>query len=170
LLESLALVRPPAPRLVLCGEGALADSLRAQAHALRLEVSFVGQLDPAELVGAYNAATCVVHTRPDEVFALALLEALACGRPVVAADGGGTRELLGAAGVLAPSGNPEGFARALGELLQDAPRRAALGAAARRWALERYSVARLVRDYADALETLGAAPTAGAAERRGVGA
>ncbi len=158
LLDSLALMRPPAPRLVLCGSGALADPLRAQAHALRLDVSFVGQLDAAELVGAYNAASCVVHTRPDEVFALALIEALACGRPVVAADGGGTRELVGAAGVLAPSGDPEGFARALGELLQDAPRQVALGEAARRRALERYSVARLVRDYADALETLGAAP------------
>jgi glycosyltransferase involved in cell wall biosynthesis len=60
--------------------------------------------------------------------------------------------------VLAPSGDPERFARALGELLQDAPRQVALGEAARRRALERYSVARLVRDYADALETLGAAP------------
>lgn len=170
LLDSLALVRPLAPRLVLCGSGALAESLRAQAHALGLEVSFVGELDAAELVGAYNAATCVVHTRPDEVFALALIEALACGRPVVAADGGGTGELLGAAGVLAPSGNPEAFARALGDLLQDAPRRAALSEAARRRALERYSVGRLVRDYADALETLGAAPTRATADRLGASA
>jgi glycosyltransferase involved in cell wall biosynthesis len=167
LLDSLALLRPPAPRLVLCGSGALAEPLRVQAHALHVEVSFVGQLDAAELVGAYNAASCVVHTRPDEVFALVLIEALACGRPVVAADGGGTRELLGAAGVVAPSGNPEGFARALGDLLQDAPRRVALGEAARRRALERYSVGRLVRDYADALESLGAAPRSGAPE--GVG-
>lgn len=167
LLDSLALLRPPAPRLVLCGSGALAEPLRVQAHALHVEVSFVGQLDAAELVGAYNAASCVVHTRPDEVFALVLIEALACGRPVVAADGGGTRELLGAAGVVAPSGNREGFARALGDLLQDAPRRVALGDAARRRALERYSVGRLVRDYADALESLGAAPRSGAPE--GVG-
>src|SRR5229473_3418767 len=167
LLDSLALLRPPAPRLVLCGSGALAEPLRVQAHALHVEVSFVGQLDAAELVGAYNAASCVVHTRPDEVFALVLIEALACGRPVVAADGGGTRELLGAAGVVAPSGNREGFARALGDLLQDAPRRVALGEAARRRALERYSVGRLVRDYADALESLGAAPRSGAPE--GVG-
>lgn len=157
LLDSLALMPPPVPRLVLCGSGALADPLRARAHALHLAISFVGQVAAAELVGAYNAATCVVHTRPDEVFALALIEALACGRPVVAADGGGTRELLGEAGVLAPSGNSEGFARALADLLQDAPRRVALGEAARRRALERYSIARLVRDYAAAVETLGAA-------------
>jgi glycosyltransferase involved in cell wall biosynthesis len=167
LLDSLALVRPPAPRLVLCGSGALADPLRAQARALHLEVSFLGQLDASELVGAYNAASCVVHTRPDEVFALVLIEALACGRPVVAADGGGTRELLGAAGVVAPSGNPEGFAQALGDLLQDAPRRAALGEAARRRALDRYSLGRLVGDYADALETLGDATSLGVPEGPG---
>jgi glycosyltransferase involved in cell wall biosynthesis len=74
---------------------------------------------------------------------------------------------LGAAGVVAPSGNREGFARALGDLLQDAPRQVVLGEAARRRALERYSVGRLVRDYADALESLGAAPRSGAPE--GVG-
>ena len=167
LLDSLARVSPPAPRLVLCGSGALANPLRAQAHALRLDVCFVGQLEASELVGAYNAASCVVHTRPDEVFALALIEALACGRPVVAADGGGTRELLGAAGVLAPSGNPVGFAQALGDLLHDAPRRATLGDAARRWALERYSLGRLVRDYADALETLDEVPSRGGTREAG---
>jgi glycosyltransferase involved in cell wall biosynthesis len=102
------------------------------------------------------------------VFALALIEALACGRPVVAADGGGTRELLGAAGVLAPSGNPAGFARALGDVLHDAPRGAALGAAARHWALERYALGRLVRDYAAALETLGAVPGLGVSAGPGV--
>ncbi len=88
LLDSLALLRPPAPRLVLCGSGALAEPLRVQAHALHVEVSFVGQLDAAELVGAYNAASCVVHTRPDEVFALVLIEALACGARTL---GGGRR-------------------------------------------------------------------------------
>src|SRR5207247_4732864 len=69
LLDSVARLAP-APPLVLCGTGALEGSLRAHAERLGLDVRFVGQLDSAELIGAYNAATCVVHTRPDEVFAL----------------------------------------------------------------------------------------------------
>jgi glycosyltransferase involved in cell wall biosynthesis len=154
LLDSVARLAPPAPPLVLCGTGALEESLRAHADRLGLDVRFLGQIDSEELVGAYNAATCVVHARPDEVFALSLIEALACGRPVVAAGGGGTPELLGEAGVVAPPADPAAFACALGDLLGDAERRAGLAVAARRRALERYSVERMVRDYAEVLESL----------------
>src|SRR5256886_5498844 len=154
LLESLALLPSPAPPLVLCGTGALEGTLRAQARRLGVDVRFIGEVDPAQLVAAYNAATCVVHTRPDEVFALALIEALACGRPVVAAAGGGTPELVGDAGVLAPPADPGAFARLLRDLLGDDERRAALGAAARRRAVTLFSRDRMVRDYAEALEAL----------------
>lgn len=167
LLEGLALLAASAPPLVLCGSGALERALRERAKQLRLDVRFLGEVKPAELIGAYNAATCVVHTRPDEVFALALIEALACGRPVLAADGGGTRELVGTAGVLAPPGDPRAFARELKGLLADPSRRAALGAAARRRAVEHFSVDRMVKDYAAALEGLAAA-SAGRSLRRAV--
>ena len=155
LLESIALLPPPAPPLVLCGSGALDGALRTQAQRLGVDVRFLGQLKPGELVGAYNAATCLVHSRPDEVFALVLIEALACGRPVVASGGGGTPELVGDAGVLAPPVDPSAFARLLQDVLGDQERRAALAGAARRRALERYSVERLIRDYAEVVETLG---------------
>src|SRR5213075_530716 len=135
-LDGVARLSPPAPRLVLCGTGALERSLRAHAGGLGLDVRFLGQVDTGDLVGAYNAATCVVHTRPDEVFALSLIEALACGRPILAAAGGGTPELLGDAGVLAPPEDPDTFTRLLDSLLHDSDRRAALGAAARRRAVE----------------------------------
>ncbi len=153
LLESVSRLPQRAP-LALCGSGVLEDPLRAQAHRLGVDVRFLGQLEPAELVGAYGAATCVVHTRPDEVFALSLIEAMACGRPILAAAGGGTPELLGDAGVLAPPEDPDTFTRLLDSLLHDSDRRAALGAAARRRAVERYSVDRMVRDYGEALEAL----------------
>ena len=156
LLDSLAILDSPVPPLLLCGTGALESDLRAQAQRLNLDVRFVGHLDRLDLVAAYNAATCVVHTRPDEVFSLALIEALACGRPVLAAGGGGggTPELLGDAGVLAPAENPGAFAGLLRDLLADPRRRAALGVAARQRALERYSVERMVREYADVVEEL----------------
>src|SRR5437773_2484513 len=75
-------------------------------------------------------------------------------RPVLAASGGGTPELLGNAGVLAPPENPVVFAGLLRELLGDAPRRASLAVAARQRAVERYSVARMIRDYEEMLEDL----------------
>ncbi len=156
LLEGLAMLAASGvvPPLVMCGTGALESELRAQAGRLNLDIRFVGQLDASALVGAYNAATCLVHTRPDEVFSLALIEALACGCPVLAAGGGGTPELLGGAGVLAPPENPAAFTGLLRDLLGDSGRRAALSAAARRRAVDRYSVERMVRDYAEVLENV----------------
>ncbi len=154
LLESVALLPRPAPPLVLCGAGSLEGTLRAQGQRLAVDVRYVGQLEPAQLVGAYNAATCVVHTRPDEAFSLALTEALASGRPVLASAGGGTPDVLGDAGVLAPCEDPHAFAGVLQELLGDAARREALGAAARRRAVERYSLERMVREYVEMLESL----------------
>ena len=139
---------------MLCGTGALERSLRAHAGGLGLDVRFLGQVDTGDLVGAYNAATCVVHTRPDEVFALALIEALACGRPLVAAGGGGTPDLVGDAGVLAPPQDPGAFARLLQDLLDDEERRATLAVRARRRAVERFSIERMVHDYADLVEGL----------------
>ena len=154
LLDSVARLARPAPPLVLCGGGALEGSLRAQAERVGLDVRFVGQVDTETLVAAYNAATCVVHTCPVEAFGLALIEALACGRPVLASGGGGTPELVGDAGVLAPPADAIAFARLLQDLLGDHERRAALALAARRRAVERYSVERMVRDYAALLEAL----------------
>ena len=157
LLDGLALLGTAAPPVVLCGRGALEHDRRQQTQRLGVDVRFVGEVDATELVGAYNAATCVVHTRPDEVFSLALIEALACGRPVLAAAGGGTAELVGDAGVLAPPEQPAAFAALLRDLLADAPRRAALGTAARQRALSRYSVERMVGDYAAVVDTIGRA-------------
>src|SRR5439155_16670143 len=146
LLAAAALVAPPAPPLLLCGSGALERALRAQARRLGVNATFLGQVEPLALVGAYNAATCVVHTRPDETFGLALAEAMACGRPVLAWASGGPVEVVGDAGVLAAPEDPRGFAAQLERLLADPGRRAGLGAAARRRAVERYSVGRMVRD------------------------
>src|SRR3989449_10143000 len=83
------------------------------------------------------------------------MEALACGGPLVAAGGGGTPELVGDAAVLAPAGDSRAFARLLQDLLGDQERRAALALVARRRAVERYSVERMVRDYAEVVEALG---------------
>ncbi len=63
----------------------------------------------------------------------ALLEAMACGLPVVATDVGGNRELVehGRGGLLVPPGDPVALAGALQYILRDAHCRASLGVAAR---------------------------------------
>ena len=62
--------------------------------------------------------------------------------------------MLGEAGVVVPRDPPWGFAVPLGELLVDPARREALGAAARRRAVERFGLERMQQRYADAVEAL----------------
>lgn len=152
LLDAVAELGAPRPILAVCGAGGLEIPLRAQGARLGLDVRWLGQQPAAELLGAYNAATVVVHSRPLEPFALSLIEALACGRPVLAPAGGGTPELLGDAGVLVPPQDPRAMGRALAALLSDGPRRAALGAAARARAQRQFSLDRMRGDWLETLE------------------
>jgi glycosyltransferase involved in cell wall biosynthesis len=152
LLDALARVPAPRPPLVVCGAGGLESPLRAQAARLGLDVRWLGQQPPGELLGAYNAATIVVHSRPLEPFALSLIEALACGRPVLAPAGGGTPELLVEAGVLVPPEDPAAMGQTLAALLGDGERRATLSAAARARAQHRFSLERMRAEWVDTLE------------------
>ena len=158
LLAALARLETRAPVLAIRGSGSLEGAIRAQAERLGLEVRFVGFLAPHELCAAYNAATCVVHTGAVETFGLTVAEAMACGRPVAAVASGGVPEVLGDTGVLASSDDPAGFAVALAALLDDAERRDALGAAARRRAVASFSLERMGREYCEALEAVQARP------------
>ena len=67
---------------------------------------------------------------------LTVLEAMSCGRCVVASDIDAHRELIGDAGVLFPSGDAEGLAQALRRVLANAELRTSLGAAAQTKILE----------------------------------
>ncbi|WDF38225.1 glycosyltransferase [Streptomyces sp. T12] len=121
--------RVPGARLVLVGDGPDADRLRSGAPA---SVEFAGATsDPAPW---YRAADVVVLPSRWEGMALAPLEAMACGRPVVVTDVDGARESLPAGrppSCLVPPEDPGALARALTELLQDEPLRTALGAQGR---------------------------------------
>jgi phosphatidyl-myo-inositol alpha-mannosyltransferase len=91
----------------------------------------------AELLGA---KALVAPSLGGESFGMVLTRAFACATPVVASDIAGYRDVMSPeAGVLVPSGDPAALAHAAVELLDDEPRRRALGAAARVLARERYS-------------------------------
>jgi glycosyltransferase involved in cell wall biosynthesis len=140
---------------LMCGTGSTYEpELISMAARSGLATRFVGFLDTAELVGAFNAADVVVHPSLEDIFPNAVGEAMSCGRPVVATDVGGVGELLGgdgAAGKLVPAGDASALAGAIAGLLADPARRAELGVTARRRIETQFSLGRMVDGYESAL-------------------
>jgi len=116
------------------------DLLRAEVGRAGLadRVRFVGERASAAPVLA--RAEVVVSLAREDPFPLALLEAGALGRPVVAFDSGGASELLsGIGGVIAPL-DVSALARAVADLLEDPPRAARAGRALARRVEQRHDL------------------------------
>ena len=122
---------------------------RAAANGLAGRVGFIPfQPDPADV---YRMLDVAVHAsiRP-EPFGLTIVEAMACGKPVVVAAAGGAAELFtpGHDGLGHTPGDAKGLTDAIARLAADPELRARLGANARRTAVERFSQERYGREIA----------------------
>lgn len=106
---------------------------------LRQRVRFVSGIGAGELVRHYAAATIAVVPSIYEGFGLPAGEAMACGVPVVATNGGALPEVVGDAGVIVATASAEALAAAIAALLDDPDARARLGAAGRARILQRFS-------------------------------
>ncbi|MGW0336817.1 glycosyltransferase [Streptomyces sp. NPDC003011] len=153
--------RVPDARLVLVGDGPERERLRSRAPR---SVLFAGAV--ADTAPWYRAADLVVLPSLWEGMALAPLEAMACGRPVVLTDVDGARESLPpglAPRCLVPPGDPAALAETVGGLLLDPSLREALGHQGRRHVLSTHDV-RLTAEavaavYRDVLGDALAVPT-----------
>jgi len=138
-------------RFALLGDGEERPALESQCARLGLDeaVTFFGWR--RDLAAVYGDLDVVVNASRNEGTPVALIEALAAARPVVATRVGGTPDLLGedARGRLVPAGSPEALAAAILETLDqsEAARQRAL--AGREHVVARHSVARLVHDVDD---------------------
>lgn len=154
LLEAMArLDRALGCQLVVLGEGPLAGPLRARATALGLEgrVRWLGfRRNPF----AYMArARALVLSSDHEAFANVLVEAMACGTPVISTDCPfGPREILagGSCGLLVPPGDPGAMAATMTRLLGDAALATRLTRLGRSRA-EEYGAPRVARLYEELL-------------------
>lgn len=115
---------------------------RAQELGVAQRVSFLGPVPHRELPRYYALADLIVGASfASETFGMALVEAMGCGRPVVASRFGGFIEVVeeGVTGLLAPPRDEAALAQAVDLLLADPVRRAAFGAAGRKRALGHFS-------------------------------
>src|SRR5437868_1198132 len=116
------------------------------AHKLEGRVRLLGRVDA--LASFLSALDVYVSASRAEAFGLALVEAMACGVPVVATATDGSRDIIedGTTGRLVPIGAPEALADALVALLNDADARAMLGAHAHAATHARFGLARMVEE------------------------
>jgi glycosyltransferase involved in cell wall biosynthesis len=139
---------------IVCGDGPRDRELRAAVSTCNLPARFTGRLQIEQMISALSAADLVLHPSLQEIFPNAVGEAMSCARAVVAADAGGTAELLGRdgrTGILVPPNQPETMAAAVGALLQDPDRRAGIGAAARQRIESLFPLKRMIDGYEAAL-------------------
>ena len=147
LLESCALLRDRGVRFrcVVVGEGPCRVDLVRRQTELGLDgvVELVGAAPQHEVLAWWHRASVAALSSAREGAPVCLMEAAACGVPAVAPAIGGVPELIdhGETGFVTSPGDPNELADALERLLVDPALRERLGAAARRRAEERFSVA-----------------------------
>jgi glycosyltransferase involved in cell wall biosynthesis len=166
--------RHPALKFVFVGDGLLREPIEREIARLGLTDRFIltGLVPPAQVPELSNAMDILVHPSRREGLARAIVQGQLAGCPAIAYDIDGNREGLidEQTGYIIPPFDRELLGRRLSSLIDDAPRRRAMGEAGRAFALSRFDAKVMVdaldRVYADALTAAAAAAAAAATVRR----
>jgi len=159
--QRVALACPEVSLVVVGRKGWMYEQALSLVDALHLtpQVHFTGYVAQEDLPLVYNLSEVVAYPSLYEGFGLPVLEAMACGCPVVTSDRSAMPEIVGNAGVLLPPEDPDALASALIRLLHSPAERARLAAAARRRAAA-FTWQRTARLTLDVCRSLAArAPT-----------
>jgi len=153
LLEAMRRVveHHPEAKLVITGDGPLRGQLMHLAEELEVPALFTGHIEGRALAAAYRCADVVVVPGRYEPTGMAAMEAMACGRPLVASNAGGLREVAPDRATLrVPAGESQVVAQALSRILDDPVAAEKMGQAAaehmrpQRWATAARRVRRLL--------------------------
>ena len=150
-----------AAKLVLAGNPRWGEMTSSVLETLRVreEVIVPGPVPAADLPGLYTGADCFIFPSRYEGFGLPVLEAMACGTPVIVSDRGALPEVAGQAGVFVDPEDAEAIARAMCEVAGDPNRRARLAeaglaqAARFSWARSAADLFALFRDISQGRES-----------------
>jgi glycosyltransferase involved in cell wall biosynthesis len=136
----------PQAHFVIVGDGERRTSLEEQAKPMADRIHFLGWR--RDLPAIYADSDVVALTSVNEGTPVALIEAMASGRPVVATDVGGVSDVVhhGETGIVVESENADALTAAVRALLTDAAKRERFGAAGRPSVRERFDKRRLIDD------------------------
>jgi glycosyltransferase involved in cell wall biosynthesis len=149
LLRALADLEASTWRLTIVGEGDRRVSYEQLATDLGLadKIKFTGKLSEEDLIRTYQTADLLIlpSINSNEAFGIVLIEALACGVPVLASDLPGVRSVFtnGQEGLLAEPGSASDLQKKLELILSQEGRRQAMAIAARQLAEKKYDLAQL---------------------------
>lgn len=154
--------------LIALGEVGLRNGSRSERLG-EVEVRFVPRQTPADLALYYQAADLYMHAAKADTFPRAVIEALACGAPVITTAVGGIPEQVNGldssrepTGVLVASGDAEAMAAAIQQLLTDEPLRMRMSQNAAKDARNRFDLQGQVRRYLDWYQELLSVPASSA--------
>jgi sugar transferase (PEP-CTERM/EpsH1 system associated) len=143
-------------KVVIVGDGPLRSHLESESESLQLQdrVIFTGTRN--DIPDILHELDIYVLSSISEGTSMTLLEAMACGLPVVATNVGGNPEVVmdGETGLLVPSRNPEALAEKLLLLIRDRGLRTRLGQAGRERILRHFSISTTAQRYEDMYECL----------------
>lgn len=159
MVRALQAIRKDVPDVlyVIVGDGEERSHLHRLVRELELgeHVRFLGEIDDRTMIRCYQQ--CQLFALPNrqvgrdiEGFGMVLVEAQACGRPVLAGASGGTAETMnvGTTGIVIPCEEPERLASEVSALLLDTDRLGQMGSAARPHVVEHLDWNALTRDAA----------------------
>lgn len=153
-------------KLLLIGTALPGTAFAGIVEELRLsaEVVTIPHASHAEIALAYNAAELLIYPSDYEGFGMPVLEAMACGTPVIALDNTAFPEFAGGIAMLLPDAEVETLAKGIWDVITDDPRRDRMRregpgrAAAYDWRLITGRYAALLRDLALPPEPVEAGP------------
>lgn len=140
-------------RAIIVGDGPLREDLTAQALSLGVEAEFTGAVDNSEIMRFYREADLFVLPSvicPDghrDGIPVVLMEAMACGVPVVSTRLSGIPELVedGVSGALVPEKDARSLSGAIGALLADADMRLRFSAEGRKKVVKDFEIRDVAR-------------------------
>jgi glycosyltransferase involved in cell wall biosynthesis len=141
-------MKHPFIRLTILGDGILRGELEQQiaAYGLEKKVSILGITD--DVAGFLNQADVYVMSSDLEGLPLSVLEAMACGLPVITTEAGGVVDIVatGENGIITPVGDVDALSEAMAILIENDGLRKAFGEASRKRALE-FDIRNCVEQY-----------------------
>lgn len=132
-VEAAAQLADMPAKFLVVGDGSLLEDVKRQAHELGLDgrMIFTGYVQ--DTTGMMNAIDVNVIASYSEAMSLAVLEAMSLGKPSVATDSGGTREIVtdGITGLLVPPADSRALAGAMRRMMAEPELRARMSCGAK---------------------------------------